>query len=147
MTTVTFTTATTPYTIYGAKAAGTPSLVRGGLILPASKWRVRDMPDADSVHGSEPVAKALQEGLLTLKVRLEAATEAAWQNAYQELEAVLAQWSFTATVDWGSGVTRAWRVRSGDLELTNGTRTQWPAGDPVVDWLTITLRVYPVAVA
>lgn len=145
MTTITLSTATTPYTIYGSKAAGTPSLIRGGVSMPALKWRIRDMPDNDSVHGSQPVGAALQEGILGLKVRLEAATETAWQTAYQQLVAVLSQWSYTATVNL-AGVTTVWRCRPGDLELTNGSRTQWAAGDPVVDWLTITLRVYPVQV-
>ena len=131
-----------PYLIYGAKADGTPSLLRDGLGMPARRARIAYMPDSKDVDGSEAYAAAWDQGELALKIRLEAGTELAFQVAYGELVDAIGQFSYTTTVTLGRHTT-AWACDRGSIELANQAR-QWFDNGLVVEYFAVTIPVYPI---
>lgn len=142
MTTVAIATPGGLFTVYGSKAAGSPSLTRGGLGMPAMKGRVKYAPDSDYVDGSEALAGAWQQTMLTLTIRVAADSETAFQVSKTALEAAVGQLSYTTTVTLGDDVS-VWVCDMGSVEPVNQGR-QWFDAGLVVDYFTVTIPCHPV---
>lgn len=138
---------TSDLVVTGAKADGTPSLIRGGLQLPQPVADVAYAPAPPWLHGDVPTSKRFPNAILAMRVRIEAATEDAHRDIVDAWRKALSdQMTYTATVVVGDR-TDVWKCYPGSIVVTNGDRTSWPVGQPVVDWYTITIPVHPIQVS
>ena len=149
MTTVTFSRAaplpTTALVVYGAKGAGTPSIMADGLQVPQPSPLAEFAPASKWINGEAAVSVRTPNAVLGLKLRFEAADEAAFQTLLTTWRAALRQLSCGATVNLGND-SQVWVAAPGTLVLTNGQRQPHKTGDPVVDYFTATIPVHPFPV-
>ena len=109
---------------------------------PGKQARIAYMPDSQDVHGSEPVAWAWQQGLLSWETFADADTEAESRSLLADVVAAVSQFSYTVTVT-RNGVADTWSANPGSVV---------PAGDLTLEELeshnptyVVTIPVYPIA--
>lgn len=129
------------YTIYGSKAAGTPSIRRHGIHWPGRRERHETLPPSRDVVGDEHTAATLDEGRLGLDLRLYATSEAAFQTLLADLAATIHQFSYTTTITINDSIT-TWTSWAGTLEPAGG-REVFPDGSVLEEW-NLTIPVYPI---
>lgn len=114
-------------------------VAEGGIGRPAKTWRFVDMPDADGIHGTEHVAASLEESSLPLKVLVTAGSSSALEDALDELEEALAQFSYEVTVTIG-GVSRVW------IGSPANTVASLDSGEAAahISTVSVTIPVHPI---
>lgn len=127
--------------VYGAKALGTPSLVRDGLQLPVFVPIV-DTASSKLVDGEHPYGMRKPNGVLAMKVRIEHPSIEGHELIVATWETALTQLSYSATVDAGGRVL-TYTCLPGSITPDGGTRQAWPAGQAMVDKYLITIPVLP----
>lgn len=142
MTLITVSTPTDPLVAYGAKAAGTPSLLRDGYQPPQPGVVVGYVPPAPFIDGEDPITVRSPNAVLGLKVRIEGSSEAAHDLIVALWRTALRQLVYEVTVQHGDRTTR-WQAIAGQMTLTDGAREPIIAGAPVVDYYTISIPVLP----
>lgn len=112
---------------------------------PGLQQRRKQMPDADSVHGSEITGTAYQQAILGFSwVPDQATDETDVQAAYLEVAAAIGQFEFTVTTQVGGAPAQVWSANAGDIDLAGGSRTYTDLehSNPVY---SVTIPVYPIA--
>lgn len=110
---------------------------------PATQWRIGYAPDSVDVHGSEPVSAAYQQAVLGFDwVRDNGATETQVQSSRKEVEAALAQFSYTVTTQVSGAPAEVWSANPGSQVPTARTYSNLTYRNPVY---AVSIPVYPVS--
>lgn len=145
-TTVTLDPAGTPYVIYGAKDAGTPSLAgRDGLEIPSPNDVLEYAGTAKWIDGDAPVSKRKPNAAIGMRVRLASATEAAHKTALAALRAKVAVFTYETEIDL-SGSVSTWTSYAGTVTPIQGTRVVDNTDGSITERFTIVIPVHPVEV-
>ena len=127
--------------LFSASLDGTPL----GILnyqQPASQQRVAYAPDSINVHGSEAIGSSLQQALLPFDwVRDDDATETQVQASRKEVEAALAQFSYTVTTQVSGAPAEVWRADPGSQVPSPRTYEDLANRNPVY---AVTIPVYPI---
>jgi hypothetical protein len=111
---------------------------------PGRQSRVTYAPDSINVHGSEPIAGAWQQALLSFDWMCDtAANEAAFQTAYAAVVAAVGQFSYTVTTQANGAAAEVWKADMGSV--TPPQRTYVDLTRPDVLVVSVTIPVYPIA--
>lgn len=109
---------------------------------PATQWRIGYAPDAADVHGSEPVSAAYQQAILGFDwLRALGSTETQVQASRKEVEAALAQFSYTVTTQVSGAPAEVWAADPGSQVPSARTYVDLANRSPV---FAVTIPVYPI---
>lgn len=110
---------------------------------PAKQWRRGYAPDSADVHGSELLSAAYQQAILGFDwVRDGDSTETQVQASRVEVEAALAQFSYTVTTQVSGAPAEVWAADPGAQVPSARTYSNLRHRNPVFD---VTIPVYPIA--
>lgn len=114
-------------------------ITEDGIGRPARKWRFSNMPDSDSVHGTEHTSASLDESDLPLRVLVKSTTTSGLEAALDELELALSQFDYevTVTID---GVSRVWGASPADSAASLDSGQAFAH----LSTVTVTIPVYPI---
>jgi hypothetical protein len=113
---------------------------------PGLQRRITYAPDSADVDGSEAVASAWQQALLSFDwVRDGGATETQVQASYLEVAAALAQFSYPVTTQVSGAPAQVWAADSGSLAPAARTYVDLVNHNPVYS-VTIPVRPIPGSV-
>lgn len=106
-------------------------------------WRRDYMPDSADAHGSELVAASYQQAILGWDwVREDGSTETQVQASRKEVEAALAQFSYTITTQVSDAPAEVWSADPGDQTPSARTYEDLANSNPVY---AVSVPVYPIA--
>lgn len=109
---------------------------------PAKQQRLGQMPDSDSVHGTEYTSMAYQQARMNFDIVTDKATDEAGVQTYQrEVEAALGQFEFTVTTQVGNADAEVWSANAGDLIPPARTYVDLVNHNPVYG---VSIPVFPV---
>lgn len=110
---------------------------------PAIQSRVTYAPDSPYVHGSTPLAVALQETIVGFAVcTTDAVTESEARALISELREAVMQFSFPTTVAIGDAPAETWSCHAGSVTPV-GSRTSVNLRDHDPEW-SVTIPAHPI---
>lgn len=109
----------------------------------ATAWRLNYAPDSVDTHGSELLSAAYQQAILGWDwVRDNGATETQVQASRKEVEAALAQFTYTITTQVSGAPAEVWRADPGTQTPAARTYSDLAYRNPVY---AVTVPVFPIA--
>jgi hypothetical protein len=113
-----------------------------GLSRPGRTWRITSAPDSADVHGSVPIAAALEQTSIPLEVIVKSTSSSALNTAVDALFAALSQFIYpvTVTVD---GVAKVWSASPATVTPKAATGPAQVA--QFFEVFTVTIPIYPVS--
>lgn len=109
---------------------------------PGEQMRYTQMPDSESVHGTEITGAALQQGILSFEYVIDrAADEAEVQSFRRMVSAAVQQFQFAVTTQEGNAEAEVWSANAGSVAPLTRTYMDLTSHNPV---LAVQIPVYPI---